>query len=303
MPAQVIILDLLQAQHRRVYGAVASALGQHGVDFETRRWWSGWCAAADLVILADPLSLHRPAPSTRVLGQRTLTRRRRLEAVADSGMEIARWAAPQTAEELRSATGDWNGDGVVVKHDWSSQRQGVRFLPFAEIETWPPAGYDLERDVVMELLAEDPRTFKLDLFGGHLLAAWALETVDLRHSEFYRSTTLPIERFTVDAATRAAAEAASVALLAHGVGYASFDYMLSGGRLQLIEINSCGTGRNNPWELWPDLYAETYARAILATLDRLEEIPFYGELKPQVAASLERPPASSPQGYPLSDGL
>jgi hypothetical protein len=296
--AHVITIDLLSARHRQVYGPMAAELRRQGVEFEARRWWSGWCAAADLVVLADPVSLDRPAPSARVLGQRTLSRRRRLEAVTRSGMEIARWAAPQSVAELRRATRGWKGDGVVVKHDWSSQRQGVRFLPFSEITHWPPAGYDLERDLVMELLPEDPRTFKLDLFGGHLLAAWALETVDLRHAEFYRSTTLPIERFTVDAATRAAAEAASAALLAHGVGYASFDYMLSTGRLQLIEINSCGVGRNNPWELWPDLYARRYAEAILSTLDRLGEIPLYGDLKPQVAVSLERPPASPPQGAP-----
>ena len=130
----------------------------------------------------------------------------------------------------------------------------------------------------MAFQGDDPRTYKVDAFGG--VVARRLCPEDPRHARagLGRVRDEDYARFELPGAVIRQIETVSAALLAHGAGYASVDLMLSGEDYRIIEMNTCGVG-TGLWDDWPEQYAEAYSRAILDNAGAHRPVPRYRDLR------------------------
>jgi hypothetical protein len=84
--------------------------------------------------------------------------------------------------------------------------------------------------------------------------------------------------FDVPPDARACVEAVSEALIAQGVGYASYDLMRGPLGFHLIEANTCAVS-TAMWDVSPERYAANYLRAMLRALERIDRVPVWGSLR------------------------
>jgi phenylacetate-CoA ligase len=130
----------------------------------------------------------------------------------------------------------------------------------------------------MEFLGEDPLTYKIDTFGGVILNAWIMPTRSMRVPGWQVLDDPGAYDFVPPLALLDSLRSVSKAMLAAGVGYASFDLMRTRDGFKIIEINTSGVG-THIWAKWPERYAATYSEAILQTLGRLGSIPPFHQLR------------------------
>lgn len=260
-----------------VLQGVSHRLDQEGVRLTASNAWSDSFAAADLVIVAHPIADREALSDARLLGQRTLNRYHRL-AIADRvGATVAPFGSPSDEDELTRISKDWAA-GAVLKYDWSARRKGVFHWPLGDDRMAFPPTYRPGADVFMEFLPDDPLTYKVDAFGGTIMATWVLPTRDMREPKWQWIKTNQIDPFDAPEGVLAEVRAVSAALLRVGVGHASFDLMRNADGYAIIELNSCSVG-TEAWDVWPDLYAENLARGILRVLEQPGTVPPYSSLR------------------------
>ncbi|HZP20579.1 MAG TPA: hypothetical protein VFB16_10275 [Bauldia sp.] len=283
---KVVIVDCNYTSQRPhpVFVEMKRRLANAGVELLIDSGWSDDYATADLIIGADPIRDRPSLSDARLLGQRTLNRRERLEVAKAAGAPVARFGAPRSEDELTALGREWGTQQTVLKYDWSSRRNGVFLWPLGEGRQPLPADFNPQTDVCMEFLDGDPRTFKADLFAGCFLFGWILATRDMRNTDWQVVEENTRERAELPADLIARLDAAGDALLAHGVGYCSFDLMNGPEGFRIIEINTSGVG-TSIWNFFPNEYAASYARAILRTLGRLPAVPLFRELREQARAA------------------
>jgi phenylacetate-CoA ligase len=299
---QVVIVDCNyrpDAPHP-VFVALADRLAIAGVALTVDNAWSDTYPDADLIISADPLrdrpSLHR----ARVLGQRTLNRFERMEIAARHTRAVAAFASPENDDQLSTAARDW-GDICVLKYDWSSRRNGVFLWPLGAGRLPFPSDFRPGCDLFMAFIEGDPLTYKIDAFCGTILGSWIFPTRSMRDADWQIVSASEPVAFDPPPPVRRAIESVSEALVSYGVGYASYDLMQAKDGFKLIEINSCSVS-TQMWNDWPDRYAESYPRAILRTLKRLDTLPRFSQLRrlaqragnDQAAVALKERPGSAP---------
>ncbi len=262
-----------------VFQAMAARLAACDVAITVDDRWSDDYLAFDLLVLDEPLPDSDDLADCRVLGQRTLNRRTRLDVAVASGADVVPFGGPRTDAELDALAASWGSDCAVLKYDWSSRRRGVFLWPLTADRRKPfPKDFDPGADVFMAFQGDDPRTYKVDAFGGVVLGAYVLKTRDMREPAWERVRDEDYAQFELPGAVIGQIEAVSAALLGHGAGYASVDLMLSGEDYRIIEMNTCGVG-TGLWDDWPEQYAEAYGRAILETLERIDRVPRYRDLR------------------------
>jgi|GEM_PF-143055 len=264
-----------------VFIEMAARLAKHGVSLTVDKFWSDDYLAADLIIGADPLLDNDKLLDCRILGQRTLNRRTRLDVALGCGAHVAPFSGPRNDRELDAIGKEWNTDAVVLKYDWSARRNGVFLWPLrvGERKSFPP-DFDPACDVFMAFQQDDPQTYKIDTFAGVLLGAYVLLTRDMREGAW--QTINQREHLVFEPDRQLAEEISRVSrtLLQHGAGYTSFDLMRSGDRFHIIEMNTSGVGTTT-WNDWPEQYAAKYTEGILAALEQIELIPRYREVRDQ----------------------
>ena len=264
-----------------VFELMADRLSPVGIEIVVDNAWSDEYASADLLIAAEPLPDEQVPPACRILGQRTLNRRTRLDVAVASGAAVAAFGGPRDDDELTRLAAGWNAEAAVLKYDWSTRRSGVFFWPLEPARRRPfPADFDPEADVFMAFLGDDPRTYKVDAFGGVVLGAYVLPTRDMRVAAWEAVTERTREPFDLPEAARGQIAATSAAMLEHGVGYASFDLMRTAGGFHIIEANTSSVSVA-VWDDRPEEFAAGYADGIIAALDRIDRIPRYATLREQ----------------------
>ena len=262
-----------------VFRSMAARLAAADVEIAVDSRWNDDYRTFDLLVLDEPIPDSDDLAECRILGQRTLNRRTRLDVAVASGAAVAPFGGPSDDAELDALAGAWGSGSVVLKYDWSSRRRGVFLWPLAASRRKPfPEDFDSAADVFMAFQSDDPHTYKVDAFGGVVLFAYVLKTRDMRLPAWEMVSDQDYSRFDLPDAVRGQIEAVSAALLGHGAGYASFDLMRSGGDFRIIEMNTCGVG-TGLWGDWPEQYAETYSRGILRTLAEIERVPRYRTLR------------------------
>lgn len=262
-----------------VFQRVAARLAGSGIEISVDNQWSDAYRAFDLLVLDEPVPDSDDLADCRILGQRTLNRRTRLDVAVASGAAVAPFGGPRSDAELDALAQSWATDCAVLKYDWSSRRRGVFLWPLARDRRKPfPPDFDPTADVFMAFQSDDPHTYKVDAFGGVVLGAYILKTRDMRQPAWEMVGDADYARFELPDTVRLQIEAVSAALLGHGAGYASFDLMRSGEAFRIIEMNTCGVG-TGLWDDWPELYAEAYGRALLRTLEDIDRVPRYRDLR------------------------
>ena len=263
-----------------VFEKMAASLAKSNITISVDNHWSDEHAEADLLVVDEPLPDSDELLDCRILGQRTLNRRTRLDVAARCGAPVAPFGGPRNDRELDELAARWSSDCAVLKYDWSSRRRGVFLWPLQSGLRKPfPNDFDPESDVFMAFQGDDPQTYKIDAFGGVLLGAYVLKTRDMRspawetvlHQDILRIDLLSEE-------TRRPIEAVSLALLDHGAGYSSFDLMRSGDEYRIIEINTCSVG-TGIWNDLPQQYADAYSQGIVETLKQIDRVPRYRDLR------------------------
>lgn len=277
-----------------VYSVVAKGLELKNHVFSVAHVWDEAAAQADVVILSDPVNASLPREDSVVLGQRTLTRFQRLEIARDVGCDVGRFWSPKSVEGWKAAFIESGSDELVLKYDWSYGRRGVRLLQRSEFGQFddhlrlPP--FSPDRDVVMEILAKDPSTFKFDMLGAVILGAWVLPTRSIRDPAFYYYSP-PAYEYRPPPSLGQILSELGMRLLRFGVGYFSVDLMHTDSSYgySIVEVNTCSAGRRIPWSKWPQLYADQYVVA-LEQLQRAD-LPAYGRLRALIehAAEVPRP--------------
>ncbi|MEW6769655.1 MAG: NlpC/P60 family protein [Pseudomonadota bacterium] len=301
-PMKVVIVDCNchRPAHHSVFAEMMPRLARSGVELIVADQWRKEFASADLVVGADPIADRDELSKTRILGQRTLNRFTRLQVATEQNGPVAHYCSPASDEELTAASRRW-GDVAVLKYDWSSRRNGVFLWPLAEGRKSFPRDFKPGTDLFMEFLPEDPATYKIDAFGGQILGSWILPTRNMRLPDWQVISDQKSYFFEPPENLNRAIAKVSLALLAHGAGYTSFDLMRSGDEFRIIEMNTCGVG-TGIWQNQMLHYAETYAKALLATLERLDTIPVFADLRARaaeansdqaVAVVLDRPEQTS----------
>ncbi len=209
----------------------------------------------------------------RVLGQRILNRKERLELIGEMNSEIIpKWVSPTTQEEFLAVAKKWNTKEVILKYDWSAGRRGVYCLSEALENFVLPEKFDPNADIIMEHLEEDPYTYKVELLSGVVLNAWVLKTTNIKDENFNEYTPQP-SLFKLPKETADALKEISLKLLEYGIGYSSYDMMKQDGKLKLIEINTNSVGTNIAWSNFFDQYAANYPNAILNTIKHIDIVP------------------------------
>ncbi|MBI3701021.1 MAG: phenylacetate--CoA ligase family protein [Afipia sp.] len=276
---KVVIVDCncRRESHHRVFAEMMPQLARSGVELIVSDHWRDEFATANLVVGADPIADRDTLSSTRILGQRTLNRLTRLEVASEQNGPVARYCSPANDDELTSATRMW-GEVAVLKYDWSSRRNGVFLWPLTERRKPFPPDFKPGADLFMEFLPDDPATYKIDAFGGEILGSWILPTRNMTLPDWQVILDQKSHFFAPPESLKQAIAKVSIALLTHGAGYTSFDLMRSGNEFKIIEMNTCGVG-TGIWEEWPSQYAEAYSRALLKTVERLDAIPFFSDLR------------------------
>lgn len=283
-----------------VFVQMERTLAAAGVNFKVDNCWSDEYAKADLIIGADPLYDSEVILDTRVLGQRTLNRYTRLQVAAAARAPVARFCSPTDDEELSRSTRDW-GDLAVLKYDWSLRRNGVFLWPLAGDRRPFPPDFTPGADLFMEFLPGDPLTYKIDAFAGTVLGSWILPTRHMKEPDWQVIHDVNVYWFDPPAETIEAISAVSKRLLDYGAGYVSFDLMRTESGFRIIEMNTCGVG-TSIWKYFPEPYARNYARAILNTLPRLEEIPRYRAIRDMALHERSDLSAATLKPRPSADG-
>ncbi len=277
----VVIIDCnynRDAPHA-VFVDLTERLLKDGISLTVDNAWSDDYLAADLLIGADPLVDDDKLLDSRILGQRTLNRRTRLDVAVACNAHVAPFGGPRNDRELDDLANQWNTDTAVLKYDWSARRNGVFLWPLAAGRRSAfPADFDPACDVFMAFQNEDPHTYKIDTFAGVLLGAYVLPTRDMRETAWQIIGQREHLLFEPDARLAEQISLVSRSLLKHGAGYTSFDLMRSRDSFFIIEMNTSGVGTAT-WNDWPEQYAARYSKAILAALDQIDLIPRYRDLR------------------------
>jgi len=277
----VVIIDCNYRQEtpHAVYRGMAERLAPAGVELVVDSHWSEAYVEADLIIGADPIADRPSLSEARILGQRTLNRRTRLDVAKAAGAPVAGYGTPATDDELTVLAASWGARTAVLKYDWSARRNGVFLWPLDPKARPPfPEDFDPGSDVFMEFLGSDPQTYKIDSFGGVMLGAYVLPTRDMRVPGWHVIEVHGHTPFNPPDEIRRAVEAVSERLLGEGAGYASFDLMRAKNGMRIIEMNSCGVGIM-VWDERPEQYAANYSEGIKRALARLDAIPRFAALR------------------------
>ncbi len=279
---QVVILarNYKAARPHPVFVELTRGLARHGIELTIDPAWSDSYASADLLIAVEPIVDRQIPASARLLGQRTLNRFQRMQIAAENGVPVAQFVSPGSNNEFARAVADW-GEVAVLKYDWSARRNGVFLWPL-RVDKPPPPDFRPGCDLFMEFLGDDPATYKVDAFAGRILNGWIFPTRSMLLADWQVIEQPRFRAFEVPPDLADRLTAASTALLAYGVGYASFDLMRTDRGFRLIEVNSCGAS-TAPWNDWPDCYADAYCEAIAQVLEKRDAIPPYGKLRELVA--------------------
>jgi phenylacetate-coenzyme A ligase PaaK-like adenylate-forming protein len=243
-------------------------------------------------------ALPRRVHSELELGQRTLNRFQRMAIADEHGVPVAAFGSPGNDEGLSRLAREW-GETAVLKYDWSSRRNGVLPRPLGSDRKPFPLDFGVGRDVFMEFLADDPWTYKIDVFGGTILGGWILQTRSMRNANWQVIENQELLDFDPPMALQQKICALGERLLEHGVGNASFDLMRAAGGFRLIEANTCAVS-TAAWARNPERYASRLASAIIQILKRPDAIPEYRRLREQArqagneqsAVSLKETPAN-----------
>ncbi len=275
--------------------AVASHLAQAGVDIEHVSHWDKTHLDADLVILGSAIPEALVPDDAKVLGQRTLNRRTRLDALAGFDDMVQPYGSPRSSAELNALVSGWGDPHAVIKYDWSYRRVGVDLIAGVDSASAVlPSDFDADADVVMKLHQGHAATIKADAFAGVVLGAGRLDTRQIGSPNWQLIGPRGHEQFTLDAQTTAMVSKASAALLAYGVGYASFDLMIGPKGARIIEVNVSGVGTMF-WQKHPEPYATRLAQAIVACLDNIDRVPAFGALRAMAIRSNNHREAFAPE--------
>ena len=277
----VVILDCnhnLDVPHI-VFIEMTTRLAQRGINLIVDKHWSDEYITSDLIIGADPLVDNENLLDCRILGQRTLNRRTRLDFADQFGALIAPYGSPLDDIELTTLATGWGVNCAVLKYDWSARRTGVFFWPLDSDRRKPfPNDFNSTCDIFMAFQDGDPQTYKVDAFGGVLLGAYILPTPDMREPEWQQISQREHVSFDPPQHVKKQICEISQNLLNEGAGYTSFDLMCCKGEFRIIEMNTCGVGTGR-WNEEPEKYARNYSDAIVETLGQIEAIPRYKNLQ------------------------
>ena len=277
---KVVIIEPSNRNPGRLHSVMAEAdrqLKAHNIALTIDNSWSGTYATADLIIADEPIPDVEALSDVRLLGQRTLNRLQRLQIAVEEDAPVAKFGSPADDDELTPMSQGW-AKFAVLKYDWSTRRNGVFLWPLGADRKPFPSDFRAGCDVFMEFLDGDPLTYKIDAFGGVVLASWLLPTRNMRQADWQVLDDPKFYEFAPPPELVKSIARVSKRLLAYGVGYASFDLMQAPQGYQIVEMNTCSVS-TAAWDIWPDRYASTYGNAILNTLRHLDAIPKYQELR------------------------
>lgn len=284
-----------QAALRPDHAALANHLKQASIDFEQVSHWDQSHLDADLVIVCSAIPQALIPDHTKIVGQRTLNRRTRLDALKGFDNFVQPYGCPNSSKALSSLLADWDATCGVIKYDWSYRRVGVDLICATENELPTlPADFDCGADVVMKVHDGDPATIKVDAFAGTVLGAARLDTRKIGDPNWQLIGPRGLEPYELDESTKAMVATASAALLAFGVGYASFDVMLGPDGPRIIEVNSTGVGTLF-WSEHPEPYSQLFASAIVDCLAQLDNVPTFGTLREMAIRSNNEREAYAPE--------
>lgn len=253
----IAVVDQSAHELADVYDRIQAACNRSAIDLVI--WTEPTTASVDAVVAMDPVPLAAIAQGVIVLGRRTMNRAERLMVAEESGVRTARW---QCAVDVGNNHADRSL--CVLKYDWSFGRCGVSLVDFTD--NWQSTVGN--GDVLMERLAEDPRTFKLDLLCGSIVGSWGLNTRPIEDVAFRDPTGEPFLWHCPDI-VKEAAERLSRILIDRGVGYMSVDYMRTRGGYLAIELNTCSAGRMIPWSRWGSRYVKGFCRGLQILAERV----------------------------------
>jgi hypothetical protein len=284
-----------QAALRPDHAALANHLKQASIDFEQVSHWDQSHLDTDLVIVCSAIPQALIPDHTKIVGQRTLNRRTRLDALKGFDNFVQPYGCPNSSKALSSLLADWDATCGVIKYDWSYRRVGVDLICATENELPTlPADFDCGADVVMKVHDGDPATIKVDAFAGTVLGAARLDTRKIGDPNWQLIGPRGLEPYELDESTKAMVATASAALLAFGVGYASFDVMLGPDGPRIIEVNSTGVGTLF-WSEHPEPYSQLFASAIVDCLAQLDNVPTFGTLRKMAIRSNNEREAYAPE--------
>jgi glutathione synthase/RimK-type ligase-like ATP-grasp enzyme len=274
---RICILDKALPLNEEFYDKLVSNLKAQDITITYCRRPNEDSENADIIILAAPMNTKIFAPHQIVLGLRWNNRKERL-LIADKIMSpkfMARWASPESNEELKETLAEWNTDEYVFKYDSSAGRRGVALINQKTEQI--PEDYSSEKDIIMEYLSDDPYTYKADMFCGVLLNSWFLRTTDINHEEFNNYTKNPT-KYDLPADVKMELEELSRELMKYGGGYVSIDLMKFNGHYKIIEINTNTVGRNISWKHFSEDYLVTYPAGIKELLETSASAPNFEKL-------------------------
>ena len=274
---KICILDKALPLNEEFYDKLVSNLKAQNITITYCRRPNEDSKNADIIILAAPMSTKIFSFNQIVLGLRWINRKERL-LIADKIMSpefMARWASPESEEELTEALAAWDTDEYIFKYDSSAGRRGVSLINQKTGQI--PENYSSEKDIIMEYLNDDPYTYKADMFCGVLLNSWFLRTTDINHEEFNNYTSNPTN-FDLPADVKMQLEELSRELMKYGSGYISIDLMKFNGHYKIIEINTNTVGRNISWKHFSDNYLVTYPAGIKELLETYAVAPTFEKL-------------------------
>lgn len=275
---KICILDKALPLNEEFYIKLISNLNAQNINISYCRRPNEDSRNADIIVLSAPMNTKIFSVDQIVLGLRTINRKERM-LIADKFMSpkfMARWASPESDEELKETLTAWNTDEYIFKYDSSAGRRGVALINQKTGQI--PEDYSSEKDVIMEYLKDDPYTYKADMFCGVLLNTWFLRTTDINHEEFNNYTSNPT-KFELPEDIKWELEELSRELMKYGSGYISIDLMKCDGHYKIIEINTNSVGRNISWKHFSEDYLLTYPVGIKKLLESYSIAPTFENLK------------------------
>lgn len=277
--SNILIIDPLFSKNLKMYNQLIKKLDESGIKLSVSIDSKALIEVNKVILLSDPINDKNFSEKHKVLGQRTLNRKERLEIAEKIDEElVVNWCAPQNNLELKEKVKRWRNEHIILKYDWSYGKRGVKAVQINNTSLLLPKNFDSRKDVIMEFLTEDPYTYKVDLLSGVILNSWILKTKSILDKEFL-SFSPPPEIFELPVSLKRKLKKLSLTLLNYGAGYISVDLMKDKGNFKIIEINTCSVGRNISWSNFFNIYLKNYAIAIKETLLRLDNIPNYEEIK------------------------